>query len=164
MLNISKRILSNGKGVYTVEFALVAPIFFLLLFAIFDFGWYFFTQHTIQYATREGTRLALVGTQTQITNSDGTTTTLSRIESIIKAIEDNAALAVDPSDLSISIFPVDSDYSDPDDTTPSAGNGGNYMRVRVSYTYNFLTPFIGNFFSDGKNEITAQALFRNELF
>ncbi|OPY06389.1 MAG: TadE-like protein [Syntrophus sp. PtaB.Bin001] len=149
-----------------MEFALVAPIFFLLLFAIFDFGWYFFTQHTIQYATREGTRIAVVGTQTQITNN-GTTTTLSRLESIIKAIEDNAAMAVDPNELKISIYPIDnSSYSDPTnwETKQEEGTGGQIMRVRVRYTYTFFTPFIGNFFTSGQKLITAQALYKNESF
>ena len=49
------------RGATAVEFALVLPLFVLLLFGIIDFGRYFFVQHTVQFATREGTRLALVG-------------------------------------------------------------------------------------------------------
>ena len=37
------------------------PIFIILFIGIIEFGWYFFVQHTMQYATREGMRLALVG-------------------------------------------------------------------------------------------------------
>jgi hypothetical protein len=51
MQKISKRILSDSRGVTAVEFALIMPFFFLLLFAIVDFGWYFYSQHTIQFAT-----------------------------------------------------------------------------------------------------------------
>jgi len=159
---MNKQILSDHKGATAVEFALIMPIFFLLLFGIIDFGWYFFNQHTIQFATREGTRLALVGA----TLKDDQGNDLSREASIIKKIKDNAAMAVDPDALRISIYPVGADYSDPDDwdTTQDAGTGGDYMRVRVLYTYNFLTPFIGNFFPSGMNEIRAEALYRNELF
>ena len=53
----------NEQGATAVEFALVLPIFLLLTFAIIDFGRYFFVEHTLQYATREGMRLALVGIQ-----------------------------------------------------------------------------------------------------
>ena len=44
-----------------MEFALTLPVFFILVIGIIEFGWYFFVQHTLQYATREGMRLALVG-------------------------------------------------------------------------------------------------------
>lgn len=43
-----------------VEFALVAPIFFLLLFAIIDFGRYVYYVQIINNAAREGTRYAIV--------------------------------------------------------------------------------------------------------
>ncbi len=53
-----------------MEFALTLPIFIILVIGIIEFGWYFFVQHTLQYATREGMRLALVGR----TLTDGGTT------------------------------------------------------------------------------------------
>ncbi len=53
-----------------MEFALTLPIFIILVIGIIEFGWYFFVQHTLQYATREGMRLALVGRT--INNPGGT--------------------------------------------------------------------------------------------
>jgi len=153
---------SRSRGASAVEFALIMPFFFLLLFGIVDFGWYFFNQHTIQYATREGTRLALVGG----TITDDDDNPLSRVDSIVKTIRDNAEAAVNPADLRISIYPVGADYSDPPNwsTTLNAGNGGDYMRVRVLYTYDFLTPLIGNLVPSGMMEMRAEALYRNENF
>jgi len=150
------------RGATAVEFALVAPVFFLLIFAILEFGWYFFVEHTIQYATREGTRLALVGVQL----NDPGGNPMSREDSIISTIHNSAALAVDPDDLSISIFPVGSGYADPEgwEEIVNAGAGGDYMRVRTQYTYTFITPFIRAFFPGGERVITASTLFRNELF
>ena len=154
--------ISDRKGAAMVEFALVAPIFLLLVFGVFEFGRYFFVQHTIQYATREGARIALVGVRLQ--NPDNTY--MTREESIIRTIRENAAIAVDPAELQISIFPVGAGYSDPDEweTTVNAGEGGDYMRVRVLYTYRFLVPLIGDFFPSGTDVIEAQMLYRNELF
>ena len=43
-----------------VEFALVAPIFFLLLFAIVEAGRFIFYYETLSNATREGARYAIV--------------------------------------------------------------------------------------------------------
>jgi hypothetical protein len=43
-----------------VEFALVAPIFFVLLFGIIEAGRFIFYYETLSYATREGARYAIV--------------------------------------------------------------------------------------------------------
>jgi hypothetical protein len=43
-----------------VEFALVAPIFFLLLFSIVEAGRFIFYYETLSNATREGARFAIV--------------------------------------------------------------------------------------------------------
>jgi len=156
--------LRDKRGIAAVEFALVLPVFVFLIFAVIDFGWYFFVQHTIQYATREGVRLALVGR----TLTDDKGNAMTREASIIKTIKDNASLAVDPKDLNISIFPVSSDsgYGDPEhwDETQNAGEPGAIMRVRTRYTYHLLTPLIGYFFSGGKIPVQAEATYKNEQF
>ena len=43
-----------------VEFALVAPLFFLLLFGIIEAGRFIFYYETLNHATREGARYAIV--------------------------------------------------------------------------------------------------------
>ena len=48
------------RGQALAEFALVAPIFFLLLFAIIDFGRYVYYVQVINNAAREGARYAIV--------------------------------------------------------------------------------------------------------
>ena len=48
------------RGQAMVEFALVAPIFFLLLFAIVEGGRFIFYYETLNNATREGARFAIV--------------------------------------------------------------------------------------------------------
>jgi Flp pilus assembly protein TadG len=157
------RRIRKEKGTTAVEFAAVLPIFLLLIFGIIDFGFYFFVEHTLQYATREGMRLALVGIQ--LNDEDGKT--LSREDSIKKKIKDNASLAVDPSSLSIHIFPIGSDYRDPlnwKDLPANAGNPGSYMRVKTRYTFKFLTPLIGTLFPGGVALIEAQGTYKNELF
>lgn len=153
----------NKKGTTVVEFALVLPLFFLLIFGIIDFGRYFFVEHTLQYATREGMRLALVGG----TLNDQQGHPMDRTASIIQKIKDNASLAVDPSRLSIYIYPVAAGYGDPtgwQTSTPNAGDPGSYMRVKTIYTYNFLIPLIGAFFPGGQTTVQAQGTYKNELF
>lgn len=140
----------NHRGTTVVEFALVLPFFLMLIFAIVDFGWYFFVQHTLQFATREGTRLG------QVLSGDPET----RKGAIITKIQENASLAIlaiNLDKLHIYIYKVGSDPEIQD-----AGAPGDYMRVRTTYTYQSLTPMIGPLLK-GKT-IEAEALYRNELF
>jgi Flp pilus assembly protein TadG len=144
-----------------VEFALTLPIFILLVIGIVEFGYYFFVQHTLQYATREGMRLALVGRQ--LAGPGGTT--LSKEASIIKTIQDNVGMAVKPAAVNIYIYPVGPGYADPlnwQTLPPSPGASGQFMRVRSRYTHNFFTPLIGKFFTGGSIVMQAEGTYRNE--
>jgi len=149
------------KGSSAVEIAIALPLFLMLVIGIIEFGWYFFVQHTLQYATREGMRLALVGR----TLTEGGTP-LTRKDSIIKTIQEEASLAVSPGQLMISIYPVKSDFSDPTSwqTIQDAGEPGDYMRVRTRYDHKLFTPLIGVFFTGGHVVIVAEGTYRNELF
>ncbi len=48
------------RGQAVVEFALIAPVFFLLLFSIVEAGRFMFYYETLNNATREGARYAIV--------------------------------------------------------------------------------------------------------
>ncbi len=153
----------NNRGTTALEFALILPVFAFLLFGIFDMGYYLFVQHTLQFATREGVRLATVGGTLNGTNG----APMTRAASITQEVQNEAALAGIPAAaMQISIFPITGTYGDPTGWTgqQNAGNAGDYMRVVTTYNYTFFTPFIGTFFPGGVSTITAQATYRNELF
>jgi len=48
------------QGVYSVEFAIVGGLFFILLFAVFEVGRLFFVWNILTEASRRGARLATV--------------------------------------------------------------------------------------------------------
>lgn len=48
------------QGSYTVEFAIVGLLFFILLFAVIETGRLMFTWHALSEATRRGARIAAV--------------------------------------------------------------------------------------------------------
>ncbi len=50
----------DDRGAVLVEFALVAPLLFLLIFATIDFGWAFGQHLDVRHGAREGARLAAV--------------------------------------------------------------------------------------------------------
>jgi Flp pilus assembly protein TadG len=146
-----------ARGSTLIEFALVLPFFLILLFGTVEFGRYFLMQHTLQFATREGARLGLVGRT--VTDANGRT--LDRAASIVQTIRDKARVAMSPSDVTVSIFPVNADYSDPSgwQTSQNAGTGGSMMRVRTRYTFHPILPLLGT-----QIPMQAQATYRNETF
>lgn len=143
------------RGGTMVEFALTLPVFIILVVGIIEFGWCFFVQHTLQYATREGMRLALVGR---------TLTGMTPEASIIYTIRQEASLAVNPDSVLVSIYPVGNNFSDPTNwqNTQNAGGSGQYMRVRSRVIHTFFTPLIGAFFTGGQMTIQAEGTYRNE--
>ena len=60
----SDRIRSREEGASAVEFALIAPLLFLLVFAIIYFGIAFLRMQTLRSSVREGGRAAAVGAPT----------------------------------------------------------------------------------------------------
>lgn len=110
-----------------IEFALVLPIFILLLVGLFDVGRAVFAYSTVNNAAREGARVAIVD-QFQ-----------AHVQQ--EAASAAAGLGVDASEVSVT-------YELPDGTAcPLVGTDGISLCVAVvsvPYTYLPATPIIGN--------------------
>jgi Flp pilus assembly protein TadG len=52
----AKRLIRDRSGASAVEFALVAPLFLILLFAIWEFGWALHNAASVNYALEEASR------------------------------------------------------------------------------------------------------------
>ena len=157
---------ANQRGNTTVEMGMLLLPFFLMFMGVIEMGWFYYHQHTLQYATREGMRLALVGST--LLDEDGNP--MSREDSIITTIKSKSKDAFDPEKLQIWIFKVGSNYESPigwENLAPNAGNPADYMRIKVAFDHQFLIiPLISSFFEDGESGISlgAEATYRNELF
>ena len=57
---VCKRFADSRSGAVAVEFAIVAPIFFLFLLAAFEFGWLNVVRHTAENAAYEAARTVMV--------------------------------------------------------------------------------------------------------
>ena len=62
---------STRRGQALAEFAIVAPLFFLVLFAVIDFGRYVYYVQVLNNAAREGARYAIVHGATRAPAEDG---------------------------------------------------------------------------------------------
>ena len=60
MPGINKKKIKHEKGATAIEFALILPVFIIIIFAVFQFGIVFNNWIALTYAAREGARLAAV--------------------------------------------------------------------------------------------------------
>jgi Flp pilus assembly protein TadG len=142
----------SQSGQSLVEFAVVAPLFFLLVFGITDFGRLFFTQETLQFALREAGRYAVTGQQMP----NGSGGYLSRVNSI-KAVAMQKAVGLDASHITVS-------SPEGGALTPSGGPGQTVV-ISLTTDLKLITPMIGRFFgSDQTYHFTVSTTFRNEPF
>ena len=108
---IARRRGKRENGQTLVEFALVLPIFLLVLFAIVDFGMAFHSWITVTNSAREGARLGAVRA------------TSGEIE---QRVRDTAA-SLEQADLTVAV-------------TNAEGQPGESVVVDVSYDYSLMTP------------------------
>jgi Flp pilus assembly protein TadG len=150
--SILGRVRGARRGQSLVEFAMVAPLFFLLVFGITDFGRLFFTQVTLQHALREAGRFAVTGQHLTVG-----TNTFSRVESI-KQVAKKYAVGLDVSNIHVSsvIGGVSSNNY--------AGGPGSVVVVSLDTELTLITPLIGRFFPNGKYAFTVNTTFKNEPF
>ena len=142
------------RGQALVEFALVLPIFLIILFGIIDFGRYVYTANAISNGTREGARAGSVGVRPSPL-CDG----LGReacIEAVVKA--NSWGLVDDDIDVdSTCQRPVGNDtVIDVDDCKTKDG-----LRVHAEVDFFLLTPLIAQFIGDvsvnGDSVVTIQS-------
>ena len=125
---------STGQGL--VEFALVLPIFILLLVSLFDLGRAVFAYNTLTNAAREGTRIAIV-------NQD-IPTIVARAKSQTAIVELN-----DPS-VSVGFYQVKTDGTPNLSLVCNPVAVGCIAVVKFEATYRPITPMVANIvFSSG---------------
>jgi Flp pilus assembly protein TadG len=143
----------SWSGQNLVEFAIVVPVFFLLLCALFDFGYAFYAQMTLQNAVRQAGRFAVTGNRLPDPKHPGKD--LSRVDSIINTAKDSA-LGLDISGIQVSSVAGGKN---------SAGGPGDTVTVSITTDLHLVTPFIRELFGpQGVYRFTVNTSFRNEPF
>lgn len=134
-----RRKLKREDGQSMVEFALILPIFLLILCGIIDFGWLFYNQLSLNNACREGARYAVVHTEE---NAD-TQAIINHIENLSTNV-----FANDGVDITVA-------YSAPSD--PTAGD----ITVSMEADISFFTPVLSTVLGKEKT-ITSTVIMKVE--
>ncbi len=117
------------RGQALVEFALLIPIFFVLLFAVVDFGMGFYSWITVTNSAREGARLGAVHPPLDVASSP-----CFGKASLVQCIEDRvrvtAGLADQDTKMTVTI-------------DGEQGPSGGSVVVKVDYGYDLITPLAG---------------------
>jgi Flp pilus assembly protein TadG len=114
----------SRRGQSLVEFALVMPIFILVLIGLFDLGRAVYAFNTVSNASRESVRIAIVNQTTADVQAE--------------ALKQAVSLGLTPADVAIA-------YGDPSGTGTCSGDIDLACRASVTVQYTFVaaTPVIG---------------------
>lgn len=165
----------SRRGSSAVEFAIVAPLFLALTFAILEAGFFFFVQSSVEAANAKASRLIRTG-QAQAAGFDRQAF-FDEVCDVVKILGDCdakltvqvqrynsfAALAADNSAPTCR----DADQAAVDAIPYQTGASREIVRVRVCYIHEALTPGVGlnlGRSASGEVKLVSTSIFRNEPF
>ena len=144
-------------GQALVEFALIAPIFFLILFGIIQLGLVFAGQNGLTNAVRETARYAV---PYRVVDSTGASITCSTVLSKLTDILGGEVIGYDPTnEVPVVTYTWKQDVNDLWYVA---------VKVKVDYKFPLYVPLVGNFLdgmdgvSDSKLRMSAQEEMRVE--
>jgi Flp pilus assembly protein TadG len=143
------RIKKERRGQAMVEFALVAPVFFLLLFAIIEGGRFVFYYEMLNGATREGARYAIIHGSNAAdgcpsgppaTGSTSCDPTAAKVKEAVRKAALGLAGTGDFSALDVFYCPAAAPKPCGADELTNAR--GNPVTVRAAYSYRPVMPLL----------------------
>jgi Flp pilus assembly protein TadG len=169
--NILRRFGRNRRGSAAVEFALVAPIFLAVLFAIIELALVFFASQILETVTQDSARLVMTG---QAQNAKYTKEQFKDIvcARLVTMFDCANGVSIDvrsyPAFAGVNIAePIDSAKVFIDDTKYCPGKADDVVVVRLFYPWPVFVTGLGfdlKNLANGKRLLTATAAFQNEPF
>jgi Flp pilus assembly protein TadG len=161
------RLRRDGRGSAMLQFALVAPVFFLLLFSLVEESLLVFTQSQLDDATLGAARSILIGTFQTSSKSlpDFQTAVCGKIVGMISSCSSNIQVyadadGVDPSNLAI----ASSGYWNGTSGTFNVGGPSQYMVLQVGYRFPYFIPWFAYITGGGSALIVSTLVFQVEPY
>jgi Flp pilus assembly protein TadG len=168
--NVFRRFRGSRRGSAAVEFALVAPLFFALLFAIIETAIMFFANQSLESMAQDAGRSVLTG-QAQSAGWDASAFKANFCKPTTPIFTcANVAMDVQsyPTFAAINLpTPIDANGNFVVPTNFSAGKPGDIVVVRVFYPWQLFVTGLGyniSNMSGSKRLLAATVAFRNEPY
>jgi Flp pilus assembly protein TadG len=168
--NLLRRFRRNRRGSAAVEFALVAPVFFALMFAILETGIVFFAGQVLETMVQDSARLVMTGQQQSGTNTQANfkSAVCSRIPALFSCGNIYVDVQSYPSFSNVAISSqIDASHNFDPTMKYCPGNSGDIVVVRLFYQWPLFVTGLGYNISNltgSRRLLAATAAFRNEPF
>jgi Flp pilus assembly protein TadG len=147
-LKIGRRLKSN-RGTQLLETALVLPLLLLITFSIIEFGAMFYAYLALENGVSQATRYGVTG---------AVSGSLSRQDSIKAAMRDaTPTLTINDSAFTFDYLPQGGSA-----WLSGPGGPGDIEKVTINYTWDFMTPLIRPFFTNGQLQLQVSSSMKNE--
>lgn len=149
----------RSRGAATLEFALVAPLYLLLVLGIIEIALLMWVSMTMQFAVREGARYAAGGTEAAaaLNGSQRMSGVVDAIRAQSMGLWDRVTPTLEVSINGAPAQPLALPYG------PGAlGEAGDLVTLRINCNWPLFSPFVGRFFDAGTYHFSVAADVRNE--
>jgi Flp pilus assembly protein TadG len=161
---LDKRARPQDSGNMLVEFALAILVFLVLMFAIYDFGFFYFTKVTLQNAVRQAGRYAITGTCTGGSDCFGGGTS-NRYNSIVQTAVRYGFGLITTSNVTVTcLAPPVGQVNGCPAYGAGAGGPGDTVQITVTYTWKPVSTAVSKLFTGGKYVYSVSSVFKNEMF
>ena len=160
----------NRRGSAAVEFALVAPVFFALLFAIIETGLMFFASQVLETITQDSARMILTGQaqSASYTQAQFQSYVCSQIPGLFNCANVYVDVESYPAFTNVTInSQIDASNNFINNMQYNPGNPGDIVVVRLFYQWPLFVTGLGYNISNlagSMRLLTATAAFRNEPY
>jgi Flp pilus assembly protein TadG len=171
------RLCRNEDGVTAIEFAVLAPLFFLLLGSIMETGIMLFSEYSLQTSVQAAGRLVRTGQaqEQMLTSAQFKNELCETAEIVIDCAGGVTVYMVSAADFTTletmvpSYLNVGNSYGGPvNPTSYSCGDPSEVVAVIATYDWGFTMPFLkehfGNVDGNTKRRLAGFAMFQNEPF
>ena len=178
---IFRRIRRETKGAAAIEFAIIAPVFFLFIWGIFETGLVFFAKQTLTHGLQATSRQIRTGQahSVQLSQSSFRTMVCDQVDYLLSCEADSLYIDVQaytsfpangmdpPEDADGKFDGVNANHFDIGESGSISG-GSSIVLVRAYYVWPLFTPYISHFYADEEDGntvlLSASVAFKNEPF